>query len=287
MSLLRINNNIAALNTQRNLNVNSFNLNKTLQKLSSGFRINVAADGPADLVISETLRSQIGGIKAALRNSQEASNLVGIAEGALKEVSDLLATLRALAVHAANTGVVTATQIAADQAEMDNALNTINRINSVTRFARSQVFQTGAAATHTFHIGEGAAAADEVNLTVSMVSVDVLGPAANRLGAISVGGARNLTSFANSAITIIDVAISQIASLRGTLGAFQKNTLQTNINSLSVALENVTATESFIRDANTAEETSAFTKNQILVQAGVSVLAQANVVSQSVLQLLG
>ena len=183
MSLLRINNNIAAINTQRNLNVNSFNLNKTLQKLSSGFRINVAADGPADLVISESLRSQIGGIRAALRNTQEAANFVGIAEGALKEVSDLLAQMRALAVHAANTGVVSTTQIAADQAELDNALSTINRINEVTRFGGESVFR-GAGVVLAFHIGEGAAGADEVQMSIQEVSYEQLGlPSAAGLSA--------------------------------------------------------------------------------------------------------
>ncbi len=271
MSLLRINNNIAAMNTQRNLNTNSFNLNKTLQKLSSGFRINVAADGPADLVISETLRSQIGGIKAAIRNSQEAANLVGIAEGALKEVSDLLTTMRALAVHAANSGVVTATQVAADQAELTNALATIDRIDAVTRFAGSAIFGRS---TVMFHIGEGAATQDEVSMMLTSMNTTAL-------------GINGLAVDAANAISLVDIAISNVAGYRGTLGAFQKNTLMTNINSLSVALENVTATESFIRDANMASETSSFTKNQILVQAGVSVLAQANVISQSVLQLLG
>jgi flagellin len=271
MSLLRINNNISALNTQRNLNVNSFNLGKTLQKLSSGFRINVAADGPADLVISEGLRAQIGGLKAALRNSQEASNLVGIAEGALKEISDLLVSMRALAVHAANTGVVTAAQIAADQAEFTNAAATITRIGTATRFAGAAVF-SGA---RTFHIGEGATpATDEVALAAAALTAPVA-PAG-----VLAGGA-------NAAITAVDAAIALVSTQRATLGAFQKNTLQTNINSLSVSLENITATESYIRDANMAEETSAYTKNQILVQAGVSVLAQANVASQSVLQLLG
>ena len=282
MSLLRINHNISALNTQRNLNVNSFNLGKSLQKLSSGFRINVAADGPADLVISEGLRAQIGGLKAAIRNSQEAANYVGIAEGALKEVSDLLVSMRALAVHAANDGVVTAEQIAADQAELDNALDSITRINGVTRFAGASVFKVTASAARTFHIGEGGTADDAETITFSNISLGTLG-----LGTLYGGSTGALSDDANAAIGLISTAIGTIAGLRGELGAFQKNTLQTNINSLSVALENVTATESFIRDANMAEETSAFTKNQILVQAGVSVLAQANVVSQSVLQLLG
>jgi len=275
MSLLRVQNNISALNTQRNLNVNSFNLGKTLQKLSSGFRINTAADGPADLIISEGLRAQISGLKAAIRNTQEASNLVGIAEGALNEVSDLLVQARSLAVHAANRGVVTTEQAEADHEEFVNIRNTINRIDTVTRFAGESVFT---AAARTFHIGEGGTANDQVALTVAHVSMVAIGINATTL---------STEAGALAAITDINDAISQVATMRGDLGAFQKNTLQTNINSLSVSLENVTATESFIRDTNMAEETSNFTKNQILVQAGVSVLAQANVVSQSVLQLLG
>jgi len=275
MSLLRINNNIAALNTQRNLSLNSFNLSKSLQKLSSGFRINVAADGPADLIISEGLRSQIGGLKAAIRNSQEAANLVGIAEGAMKEISDLLVSARALAVHAANRGVVTQAQADADQAEFANIRSTINRIDVVTRFAGDPVFTDAA---RNFHIGEGATANDAVALTIAHVSQATLGIAATTLA--TAGGA-------STAIGVLSTAIGTVAGMRGTLGAFQKNTLETNINSLSVALENVTATESFIRDTNMAEETSNFTKNQILVQAGIAVLAQANVASQSVLQLLG
>jgi len=276
MSLLRVQNNVSALNTQRNLNVNSFNLGKTLQKLSSGFRINTAADGPADLIISEGLRAQISGLKAAMRNTQEASNLVGIAEGAMKEISDLLVQARALAVHSANTGVVTTEQIAADQQEWANIQSTIDRIDAVTRFAGEDVFT---AVARTFHIGEGGTVNDQETFTIQNVDTANL----NGLDATSLVGVGS----ARAAITEIDGAISIIASMRGDLGAFQKNTLQTNLNSLSVTLENVTATESFIRDTNMAEETSNFTKNQILVQAGVSVLAQANVVSQSVLQLLG
>jgi len=276
MSLLRINNNISALNTQRNLNVNSFNLSKSLQKLSSGFRINTASDGPADLIISEGLRGQISGLKAAIRNTQEASNYLGIAEGALKEVSDLLVSARALAVHAANEGVVTAEQIAADQSELDNVVATIDRIAAVTRFAGDAVFNP--AADVSFQIGEGGTNNDQVTIDNSALS---LGTAALSLGAI------DLTASAASAIIAIDNAISVVATRRGILGAFIKNTLETNINSLSVSLENVTATESYIRDANMAEETSNFTKNQILVQAGVAMLAQSNVASQSVLQLLG
>jgi flagellin len=281
MSLLRINHNISAMNTQRNLNVNSFNLGKSLEKLSSGFRINVAADGPADLIISEGLRAQISGLRAAIRNSQEAANFVGIAEGALQEVNDLLSGARALAVHAANTGVVTTEQVAADQSELDNILDTIDRINAVTRFAGESVFKVTASATRTFHIGEGGTANDQVTVQFSNATISILG-----LNTLYGGSTGALSDNPLAAIGLLSNAALEVASMRGRLGAFQKNTLQTNINSLSVSLENVTATESYIRDTNMAEETSNYTKNQILVQAGVAVLAQSNVASQSVLMLL-
>jgi flagellin len=179
--------------------------------------------------------------------------------------------LKALAVHAANDGVVTTEQVAADQQEADNIIATIDRIDAVTRFAGETVFGQ---ANAVFHIGEGGGTNDQASLTI--VSVDAT--------ALGING---LTIDAATAISDIEGGISIAASIRGTLGAFQKNTLQTNINSLSVTLENVTATESYIRDANMAEETSQYTKNQILVQAGVAMLAQSNVASQSVLQLLG
>jgi len=276
---LRINHNIAAINTQRNLNKTTFALNKSLQKLSSGFRINVAADDPAGLVISEQLRAQVSGLKAAVRNSQEASNLIGLSEGALQEINDLLISIRALALHASNTGVVGSDQVAADQAEVDNAVSSIQRIALITRYAGDRIF-TGS--TRTFHIGEGTSAGDQVQFSFLEISTAVL-----TIDSIATGGALNLTLSAGGALSAIDGAISYISGLRGRLGAFQKNTLQTNINSLNVAIENITATESFIRDANMAEETSEYTKNQILVQAGTAVLAQSNLASQNVLQLLG
>jgi len=279
---LRINHNIAAINTQRNLMRTSFDLSKSLQKLSSGYRINTAADDPAGLVISEQLRAQIGGLKAAVRNSQEAANLVGISEGALQEINDTLVSIRALALHASNTGVVGEDQVAADQAEVDNAVQSIQRIASTTRYAGDQIFTDS---TRTFHIGEGTAAGDSVTFQFDSLNVSGTGNL-NMLSGIQGGGGDALSNDPAGAVSAIDQAISFVSALRGRLGAFQKNTLQTNINSLSVAIENVTATESFIRDANMAVETSEFTKNAILVQAGTAVLAQSNLASQNVLRLL-
>jgi flagellin len=282
---LRVNHNVAAINTQRNLMKTSFDLSKSLQKLSSGLRINTAADDPAGLVISEQLRAQVSGLKMAVRNSQEASNLVGITEGALVEINDILNSIRALTLHASNTGVVGSDQIAADQAEVDNAVQSIQRIVETTRYAGERIFSTVTDISRTFHIGEGTDSGDEVALTFVKLGTST-GGGLSQLHLIQGGSAIQLSGHAESAVGVIDDAISKVSGLRGKLGAFQKNTLQTNINSLGVAIENVTATESYIRDANMAEETSEYTKSMILVQAGTAVLAQANLVSQNVLRLL-
>lgn len=279
MSLLRINHNIAAINTQRNLNLTSFELNKTLQRMSSGFRINSAADGPADLIISENLRSQINGMKAALRNTQEAANFIGVAEGALVEITNILTSMRALAVHAANTGIVSPSQVQADQTELNRGLESINRIVRATTFAGDSVFNTSML---TFQVGEGSeSTANQVQFSIGVINTSLLG-----ISSTYSGGGFDLATSARGAIALFSVAGGTIASLRGRLGAFQRHTLQTNVNSLNVTIENMTAAESYIRDANMAEEASEFTRNQVLVQSGISVLAQANAASQSVLQLL-
>ncbi len=164
---LTVNSNIAALSALRHLRTNTFSLSTTLRRLSSGLRINVAADGPADLVISEGLRAQIGGVRAAIRNTQEAANLVGIAEGALTEVSGLLVKMRSLAIHSANRGVVSYQQVAADQREINRAVASIQRIVDVTRFAGDSIF-TGS--TRNFHIGEGATSADQVSFLMTSLN---------------------------------------------------------------------------------------------------------------------
>ena len=132
---LTINTNIAALNTQRNLSRSNSMLSKSLEKLSSGFKINVAADDPSGLIISEQLRSQINGLERAVRNSQEASNVIGITEGALIEMNAILRKMRALALHAANSGVTAPDQVRADQAEIDSGIQTIERIANTTRYS--------------------------------------------------------------------------------------------------------------------------------------------------------
>ena len=469
---LRINNNINAINAARQLGYSNKALSSSLARLSSGYRINTGADDPAGLTISEKLRAQIVGLKQGVENSQDAINLVGTAEGALNEMNELLRSMRSLALDSANLGTVDQDQIDANQAEVDSAVNSINRISNTTKFGNKyllngtqsfDVSYNGAAATdlddlqvyraqlgsaaslqinynissgaeyaeydtgiaaaaalsgdHVMQIS-GATGSEQITLASGALGSDVmdainavsdntgvkgelsgatvrfrstiwgsdalvqveeitavgdlgvggkatgkdiigsinglkgvgnglelsidsssfagklvftadagsldgqadsfdvndegllfqlgdrtnpneqasvginsmhsynLGVAEGRLSAIKTGGDYDLSTDADTAVRIIDAAIDDVTGLRARLGAFQVNTLETNINSLGVAIENVTGSESRIRDVDFASEAAEFTKAQILVQAGTSVAAQANVASQSVLQLL-
>ena len=475
--MARINTNVAALFAQQNLARSQQTLNTTLQHLSTGLRINSGADDPAGLIASEELRSQIAGITQAVDNSQRANNVISTAEGALNEVSSLLLNVQGLVVQAANSGAMSADEIAANQLQLDSAVQSITRISDTTSFAGLHLIDgsldyltsgvdnnvvsalqinqanfgtntsmpvqvnvltsaqqanlefkasaiagpvtleiTGNAGTQvlTFTSGTHASAiayavntvSDSTGVTAAEVNpaslasgisfqsngygsksfvsvaaqsgtfntVDLNGNSKQRVvgrdavatvnGATTVGDGLNLqlntsgldlqmtlnksfgagkTSFAitgggalfqlgaqvssneqvsigiqsvaaaklgngsigflsdivtggsyslvsgksEQASQIIDEAVKQVAILRGRLGAFEKNTLNTNISSLNVALENVTSSQSTIRDADFAQETSNLTRAQILTQAGTSVLATANTTPQSVLSLLG
>lgn len=471
----RINTNVAALTAQRGLNRSQKGLNDTLQRLSTGLRINRGADDPAGLIASEGLRSEISGIGQAIDNSQRAANVIATAEGALGEVASLLLSIKSLVVEAANTGALSDDEIAANQLQVDSAIESITRIANATTFAGLKLvngsldyltsgvtttdisslkvtqanfgtadfqpvevnvitsaktaelqFRTSAvtgpvtlevrgsegvetlsftasagvsailfavnqlsdntgvtaeyinsaapnsgitfnstdygskefvairAQSGTFstvdengnasarEVGQDAVAtingsqavADGRSISLNTVTLDVdlklneafgigqtsfaitgggalfqLGPqvssaqqvgiaiqsiAATSLGDDEVGflnnlrtgGTAELSNNPRGASDVIETAIRQVAVLRGRLGAFERNTLQTNVNSLQVALENVTSSESAIRDADFAQETAALTRAQILVQAGTSVLATANSTPQNVLSLL-
>jgi flagellin len=471
--MARINTNVASLTAQRGLNKSQRQLNDTLQRLSSGLRINRGADDPAGLIASEGLRSEIAGINQAIDNSSRASNVISTAEGALSEVANLLLNVKDLVVEAANSGALSPEEIRANQLQVDSAVESITRISNTTTFAGLKlldgsldyltsgvstgdvkaldisqanfgtatsvpveinvvtsartadlefrasaigtsvtleiagndgvdvltftsgttasaiqfainrisdstgvtaaaragtsglVFQssgygskqfvsvqaqsgtfntvdtTGAAKTRT--VGRDAVATvngaltvgDGLNIKLNTTSLDMdvtladtfgagntsfsitgggalfqLGPQVNSNQQVNVGigsvAASNLgdnnVGFLNDIVTggtktlvggdagaaskVVEKAIRQVAVMRGRLGAFEKNTLDTNVNSLSIALENVTASESSIRDADFAAETAALTRAQILTQAGTSVLATANSSPQSVLSLL-
>lgn len=269
---LRINTNIAALNTGRILRRSTLSLNKSLERLSSGLRINRAADDAAGLAIAEGFRSVVRGSRVAQRNAQDGISLVQTTEGALTETTNILQRIRELAVQAAN-GTNSTDNRAALNAEVLQLLDQIDDIALDTEFnglrvlssAQTVTLQAGPQTSQTLVIA--VAGAKTSDLRVSTVSV-------------------SSTLLAVSALSTIDLALRSVNSLRSSLGAFQ-NRLEFTINTLAIQEENSSASESAIRDADIAEETIAFTRNQILVSAGTSVLAQANVVPQTALQLLG
>jgi flagellin len=479
---MRINNNIAAMNAWRNLGISNAGLGKSLEKLSSGYRINRGADDPAGLLISEKLRGQITGLDQAMKNANDAISMVQTAEGALTEMNSMLNNIRSLAVHAANAGASDADSIAADQTAIDEAVNSIERIATTTKFGGknlldgtagntasaanttnvtnivtgtlgasglqsvtvsvaaeqaitygSNTFAVTASTTSTgsfqiwsttdgadgqiksynyaagtslqtildginantgstgivasvgagnslaiysqtfgdkvsvhvrgvgsvltvnnttlmaldddgvdvggsigtialqgsglvlygsattaydgtkvylssafaasaqttanamqldagelsFALTQDAAAADVVTFSMSDMQTTKIGNVGSAyLSAIVTSGAKELATDADGAVAIIDAAIDDVANERARLGAFQKYTLESTINNLGVTRENLQASESRIRDVDMADEMLTFTKNQILVQAGTAMLAQANQLPQSVLQLL-
>jgi len=465
---LRINLNSAALQSSRVLRSNDDMVTRSIERLSSGYKINRAADNPAGLAISEALRAQIGGLKQAISNTQDAVNMVKTAEGALTEVHSLLRSMRDLAVHALNTGAVDATQLAADQAQIRSAIEALNRIADTTAFGGRKLLdgtagvqaqvtsgltngqfisgstatksgtytitintaatqrtvvganaytaangaiiinnvsvaltatdtaatavakinlvsgQTGVTASQSNNIitltsvayGSGAkidisysgsvtqanffggnptvtagvdvvasftggsvnasnitgngrtwtgpansdlagavfylngAANSTLQVTVTQGSlqfqvgsevgqtaaVNVTGTAANKLGVGATGletSAQTVadidvttTAGARDAVRLIDQAIKQVSTVRGDLGAVQKNVFESAINSLSIAVENIMASESSIRDTDIAAEISEFTKAQILMNSSIAMLAQANQAPQALLQLL-
>ncbi len=264
---MRINQNIAAFNSYRNLSATNIQLGKSLEKLSSGFRINRAADDAAGLAKSESLRAEINGSRQAIRNAQDGVSLVQTAEGALNEVHAILQRMRELAVDAANTAT---TDGAAQQAEVTQLLQEIDAIGTNTKFAGQSVFSGSA---RTFHVGAGQS-------QTLAVTVSSLSSAALTVSAV------NVDSAANTAIGLVDTAIGAVSTLRSTLGATQ-NRLEHTVANLSVAVENLSASESRVRDTDMAAEMVSFTRHQIMVQAGTAMLAQANQVPASVLTLLG
>jgi flagellin len=407
---IRINQNIMAMNSYRNLTTSESQLSKSLEKLSSGFRINKAADDASGLVISEGLRSQVMGLKMAIRNTQDGISVVQTAEGALTEVHSLLQRMRELAVQAASTGSSDPASRAAAQAEVSQLLSEVDRISQTTRFGGQQLLDG------TYGVTQGSRTATSVAQTVTVVAGDdftididgtgtglgvvtvdlaagvfdaavagqdsalqtalqtavdsALGPVAGAdnpikvtvttnglagaaarfittiagtvgntiviadgtntplanvtdgIGAALVGtgtptgsggvfqvgasagetinfaigttstaasglniAAIDVSSAASAAITSLDSAIEEISVLRGDLGALQ-NRFEHTINNLSVTTENLSASESRIRDTDMASEMMQFTRAQILQQAGTAMLAQANALPQSVLQLL-
>jgi flagellin len=270
---LRVNNNIAAFNAYRNLNTTDGAMSKSLEKLSSGLRINRAADDAAGLAISEGLRSQIGGLKVAVRNAQDGISVVQTAEGALTETHSILQRMRDLAVQASNDGALSDTDKAKADAEFQALKSELDDIANKTTFNGTKLLD-GSYSSKSFQVGSNAG---------ETLSVSVSSMKAADLGA---SGAIGSASGASTAITDISTAIGKVSEQRAALGAVQ-NRLEHKINNLNATVENLTASESRIRDTDMALEMVSFTRSQILSQAGTAMLAQANQSSQGVLQLLG
>ena len=274
---LRIQNNVEAFNAHRQLTGTSNAMSKSMERLSSGYRINRAADDAAGLSISEGLRSQVGGLKVAVRNAQDGISVVQTAEGALTEVHSILQRMRDLSVQASSGGSNDSDAQAASNTEFQELSKELDRISTTTKFGSQTLldgsysgsFQvdwkdtTTAGGQFTVAITQGVSAA---SLSLNSSSIDT-------------------TSGAQAAIASLDSAIKSVSTSRATLGAYQ-NRLEHTINNLNVSVENLSASESRIRDTDMAKEMMNYTRSQILSQAGTSMLAQANQSSQNVLSLL-
>jgi len=268
---LRINTNIEALNSHRNLSVTAGALSKSMERLSSGLRINRASDDAAGLAISEKLSSQVRGLNQAIRNAQDGISLIQTAEGALNETHNILQRMRELAVQAAN-GTLSEEDKKAIQEEIVQLREEIDRIANYTEFNTMRILN-GSLGTITFQIGANSGQTIDVVLdSMTAASLDVAGV--------------NVVNDADAAITSLDAAIKTVSTERAKLGALQ-NRLEHTIANLGVASENLQAANSRIRDVDMAQEMMNFTRLQILQQAGTAMLAQANMAPQAVLQLLG
>ncbi len=274
--VMRINNNVMAFNASRNLGMSNTSLGKSLEKLSSGYRINRAGDDAAGLVISQKLRAEVSGLRQATRNSQDGISFAQTAEGALGEVHNMLNRMRDLSVQAANDTNDAAARTAI-KSEVDALAAEVGRIGTDTTFGGAAVFTATALS---FQVGSEGAAGNQIQLTVGTLDAATLG--GSDLTALDVSDATN----ARASIEAIDAAIAEVSTSRGALGAVQ-NRFESTIRNLQVTTENLSASESRIRDTDMAAEMVEFTKNQILQQAGTAMLGQANQIPQSVLRLLG
>ncbi len=291
---MRIQHNITALNSHRNLSNNNSSLTKNLEKLSSGYRINRAGDDAAGLAISEKMRAQITGLQTAQKNSEDGVSLVQTAEGALTEVHSMLNRMVELATQSAN-----GTYSTANRGEMQKeikALNDeINRISKTANFNGTTLFNGFTEKAVAIHAGETSSTNNQIKITLKAMSAD------GYAGAKAMVRDENdnmvekevktsdidisTQTAARVAVDMINAAIDAVSSLRSDFGALQ-NRLEHTINNLGVQTENLSAAESRIRDVDMAKEMMAYTKNNILVQASQAMLAQANQVPQGVLQLL-
>jgi flagellin len=274
---LRVNTNISSLQAQRSLNGTRQALSKNLERLSSGSRINQAGDDAAGLAISENLRAQIRGLKQAKRNAQDGISLIQVSEGGLNEVTNILIRLRELAIQSASDTVGNKERSFTDR-EFQALKSEMDRIAASTNFNGTPLLN-GRAGIFEIQVGTGNNPLTD-RIVYDGQNADVT------LEALRMSGESVATKQGSQlTLSVIDDAISQVSKVRSDLGAMQ-NRLQSTTNNIATNEENMTAANSRIRDADLAEEVSEMTKNNILMQAGISVLGQANNSAQSVLKLL-
>jgi flagellin len=282
---IRIFNNTASTNAQRILGINNQRLATSIERISSGIRINRGADDAAGLAISEGLRSDIRALRQATRNANDGMSLVNVAEGALNEQSSILIRLRELASQAA-TGTVGSTERATIQLEFSALRDELTRIAATTEFNGTGLIDgtlasSVATTSHTLiQIGIDSSSDSRIDLNDSL-SLDAVTASTLGIATLSV----TASAEALTALSVIDTAIASVTAARGKVGAVQ-NRLQRSVSALSISSENLQAAESSIRDADIAHEIAQLTRNQILVQTSTAMVGQSNLIPQSVLQLL-
>lgn len=275
---LRISTNVASLNAQKNLGSTNLGMERSLARLSSGYRINQAADDAAGLAISERLRGQIRGMKQASRNSEDGISLVQVAEGGLNEISNMLIRLRELGVQAASDTIGDTERKFLD-VEYQQLKSEMQRISEVTKFNGRDLLN-GTGGVIDIQVGtDNDPFKDRISFNSSAANASL-----ESLGLVAESLAEKET--AQRSLSVVDAAMTSVNAMRANFGAMQ-NRLNSTISNLAIAHENLSAANSRIRDADVAEETAELTRNNILTQAGVSVLGQANTMQQVALKLLG
>jgi len=282
MSNMVINNNMLAINSHRSLKMTGTDQAKAVEKLSSGLRINRAADDAAGLAISEKMRAQVRGLNQASRNAQDGISLIQTAEGALTETHAMLRRMRELTVQAAND-----TYTGTDRDKIAEELNQLSK--EITEITKKTEFNTkkllnGSLASASVYLQVGANEGQKIEFTIGTMSAEALTVASANIGSI-VANSTSTGAAISSLVETVNTAIEKVSSERAKLGAVQ-NRLEHTIKNLDVAAENLQASESRIRDTDMAQEMMNFTRTNILQQAATAMLAQANQAPQGVLQLL-
>jgi flagellin len=272
--------NVASMNAQRNLTGTQAALNNSIARLSSGMRINNASDDAAGLGISENLKADLRSLSQASRNANDGVSMSQVAEGSMNEIQGIVTRMRELSVQSANQ-TLGATERGYIQTEFGELRNEINRISSVTEFNGQKLIDGSASAGLSFQIGIHNTANDRISMQITRLTTSTLGSTSLHLASASLSTATN----ARAAIGTFDAAIQQLSTARAKVGAVQ-NRMQVTVSNLAVAHENLSAANSRIRDVDVASETSSLTKSQILSQAGLAVLSQANQLPNSALSLL-